>query len=301
MKCCLTRLTGYDLRQYCNGLFSSAPLRSSRENTGSLYGVASQEKVEDHRLLLHDTAAICTALTTTSIIQSVAHPTLLHPDLHKRNIFVSQTDPTNVTAIIDWQATSIEPAFVYAIDTPDFATPPTQDINHEAQEKTDEERITKGMFLYSNAFEVCMRGFVPRFGAARSVDDILLRHSLHLNTSWRGSVASGRRDNIELSRRWLELGLPGSCSYLPSQQEVSAHQKRYEDFEDVQALELGLIQRLPTDTDGWVPSHDWERVKSVHDSMYRAWMRIAASDMTEARAWYLWPFDPPDHEDDGQT
>ncbi|EDN03226.1 predicted protein [Histoplasma mississippiense (nom. inval.)] len=35
------------------------------------------------------------------------------PDLHKRNIFVSEDDPSIVTGIIDWQSTSIEPAFCY--------------------------------------------------------------------------------------------------------------------------------------------------------------------------------------------
>ena len=34
---------------------------------------------------------------------------------------MSGDDPTFVTGLIDWQSTSVEPAFVYANETPDFA------------------------------------------------------------------------------------------------------------------------------------------------------------------------------------
>jgi aminoglycoside/choline kinase family phosphotransferase len=56
-------------------------------------------------------------------IRNAVTPTLLHPDLHKRNIFVSDDDPAVITGIIDWQSSSIEPAFWYADDVPDFARP----------------------------------------------------------------------------------------------------------------------------------------------------------------------------------
>jgi Phosphotransferase enzyme family len=47
-------------------------------------------------------------------------PTLYHPDLHARNIFVSEEDPSQITAIIDWQSTSIEPVFSYINEEPDM-------------------------------------------------------------------------------------------------------------------------------------------------------------------------------------
>lgn len=56
-------------------------------------------------------------------------PTLLHPDIHKGNIYVSEEDPLCVTAIIDWQSTSIEPIFVYANQTPDIAQDPAADVH----------------------------------------------------------------------------------------------------------------------------------------------------------------------------
>ena len=62
-----------------------------------------QELAEDPRLLEAGAATLC------------------HADLHKRNIFVSGHDPSAVTTIIDWQPTSIEPAFDYPDYIPDFA------------------------------------------------------------------------------------------------------------------------------------------------------------------------------------
>ena len=254
---------------------------------------------EDHQLLLRNTASIITDLARMPVVQNVARSTLLHPDFHKRNIFVSTTDATKITAIIDWQGTSIEPAFVYATDTPDFAARPVGHVDGQIidengrPEKSGEARSFQDMLLCSDTFEVCMKGFVPTLGAARAVDDALLCPFRHCNTSWRDGIVVGQQNNIELARRWSELGLLGKCPYSPTNHEISAHQVRYEDFETSQTLKLGLMQRLGTDSDGWVSAQDWDVVKSAHEDMFREWIDTAAPDMTEARARYLWPFDAP--------
>jgi hypothetical protein len=60
---------------------------------------------------------------------------------------VSDDNPTIITGIIDWQSTSIEPAFVYAHETPDFAAPLDDDaLSENADEpanETDEEKRLK--------------------------------------------------------------------------------------------------------------------------------------------------------------
>jgi len=43
--------------------------------------------------------------------QNTAASTLLHADLHERNIFVSDDDPTIITGLIDCQSSNIEPEF----------------------------------------------------------------------------------------------------------------------------------------------------------------------------------------------
>ncbi|KAM3414316.1 hypothetical protein BST61_g10965 [Cercospora zeina] len=76
----------------------------------------------EHRKLLSAGRSILRAMSASPKIQKAATPLLFHPDLHARNIFVSENDPTVVTDIIDWQGAGVEPAFWYADETPDFAT-----------------------------------------------------------------------------------------------------------------------------------------------------------------------------------
>lgn len=78
--------------------------------------------VETHKMLLAQTRDLMRCMSQDSRIMDCATPVLFHPDLHKRNIFVLEDDPSEITAIIDWQAASIEPAFCYADEIPDFAT-----------------------------------------------------------------------------------------------------------------------------------------------------------------------------------
>ncbi|KAL5332625.1 hypothetical protein BJX70DRAFT_383697 [Aspergillus crustosus] len=77
---------------------------------------------------------------------------LFHPDVHMRNIFISEDDPSVITSIIDWQATSIEPAFWYLDEVPDFAT---------------------GSELCTKAFELSSQFFTPKLSGPRLMDDSL--------------------------------------------------------------------------------------------------------------------------------
>jgi aminoglycoside/choline kinase family phosphotransferase len=125
-------------------------------------------------------------------VQRVARPTLLHADLHKRNIFVSDSESSKITGIIDWQSTSIEPAFIYANETPDFATlvddmPKTE---RDGQDQAMQKKKQKDIQLCAEAFEVWMKGYVPAISQARAVDDTILRPFRYCNTSWRDSVVS---------------------------------------------------------------------------------------------------------------
>lgn len=76
-------------------------------------------------------------------IKDVATLALLHPDFYKRNFYVSAEELTVITGLIDWQSTSIEPAFIYTNETPDFATPlsvPEEDPLKNEQNETEISR-----------------------------------------------------------------------------------------------------------------------------------------------------------------
>lgn len=72
-------------------------------------------------------------------IKGAAALTLLHPDFHKRNIYVSAEDPTVITGLINWQSTSFE-TFIYTNETPDFAAHPERSEEDNFDNGQDEQK-----------------------------------------------------------------------------------------------------------------------------------------------------------------
>jgi hypothetical protein len=272
--------------------------------------------IQEHLRLLSISEKVIEGLIKSPIIQEVATPTLLHPDIHKRNIFVSEEDPSDVTAIIDWQSTSIEPAFVYANQTPDMVEDPTADIPilerlfssaadnvsnvveiegtvvETPEEEAARKRHEKDIWTCRQTFEVILKGYVPKLHSARAMDQTLLRPFRYCDSSWRDSAAALRQELIEISQDWTELGLPGSSPYQPTLAELTEHTKQYEDFESAQQLKMFLKRALGADSDGWVPAKIWESARKEHKTLHDQWMEtIKESRSSDDHARKIWPFD----------
>jgi hypothetical protein len=71
-------------------------------------------------------------------IQDTAVLRIFHPNLHERNILVSEEDPTVVAAMIDWQLSSIETAFWYADELREYARPVPDSFNEDRTEPKSE-------------------------------------------------------------------------------------------------------------------------------------------------------------------
>ncbi|GKZ78096.1 hypothetical protein AnigIFM56816_001480 [Aspergillus niger] len=232
-------------------------------------------------------------------IQDAATPALSHPDYHKRNIYVSPEDPTIITGLIDWQSTSIEPAFIYANETPDFATPPHLDDEQPTTPITiTTARERKDASICYQTYNVALVGLVPKLRPARLLDPTLFRLFHYTHLTWTGSAAAIRQDLIELSDRWAELGLQGTCPYSLTDEERERHAREYEDFEAVQGLKLWLKDVLNTESDGWIPNDVWDAARDAHRAAYEEWIQTAREfenrgeeGMTVERAERLWPFD----------
>ena len=196
-------------------------------------------------------------------IQDSATPILFHPDLHKRNIFVSEENPEFITSIIDWQSASIEPAFWYADEIPDFATP----VAHSSlanQLEPESEYCAK-------AYDVCMQFLIPKLASPRIVDESLFRPFRYCFRTWNDGAVGFRHELIETPRRWQELGFAGSCPVPePSVADSEAHRKEYLAFEAAQAIRGTISSLLNTANDGWVPLDDWEATKSLHKELFNA-------------------------------
>ncbi|KAJ5587784.1 uncharacterized protein N7459_003549 [Penicillium hispanicum] len=99
-----------------------------------------QGSIQEHIHLIQSSQEVMHKLVEDQRTQDAAKPTLLHPDFHKRNIYVSAEDPTHITGLIDWQSTSIEPAFLYTNETPDFAVLPEEPEEDTFQDEAAEQQ-----------------------------------------------------------------------------------------------------------------------------------------------------------------
>jgi hypothetical protein len=306
---------GNDLRSYCSGLIDAGFSRIPNED-GLQAEVPYLGSVQEHHRLLEISDRVVQELAQTSIIEKVATPTLLHPDVHKRNIFVSEEDPSNVTAIIDWQSTSIEPAFAYATNTPDLIENLTADSSilekleskgdapdtessketsmEDPEEKEARRRYEIDVETCQKTFDVVLQAFTQKLRDVRVMDQTLLRPFRYCNSSWIDSAAALRQELIDVSQRWTELGLPGHCPYQPAPEELAEHVQQYEDFETVQQLKLVLKHQLGVDSDGWSHADRWDEVTEANRLLFGLWLESAnESGESEDRAEALWPFGEP--------
>ncbi|KAL8860622.1 MAG: hypothetical protein Q9178_002975 [Gyalolechia marmorata] len=281
-----------DLAAYCNGLIDTGLSRLPPVDKTLPESPHLSESVATHTRLLSFGRDVIHKLSKDPRIRATAAPTLHHADLHKRNIFVSDDDPTIITDIIDWQSSSIEPAFEYADVTPDFAGP-TPNFSFEDKPADIKAELCK------EAFDACLQCLVPRLSAARALDGNLLRPFRYCHRTWRDGAVAFRQELMEISSRWKELGLPDSCPYpLPTSDGLVVYRREFENFVAARKLKQRLICLLDTTPDGWVPTEFWEATKSAHkeafDGIAQA-MRDAEvtgdESMSEEELRKMWPFD----------
>lgn len=245
-----------------------------------------------HTRLLNAGRRVIQKLAEDPRVRGAATATLCHADLHKRNIFVSDDDPSVITSLIDWQSSSIEPAFEYADYVPDFAAP-------MADASPEEKPAKVQAAICRQAFDACLQGLIPKLYATRALDDDLLRPFRYCHRTWRDGAAAFRHELIEISRRWKELGLAGSCPYaLPSSIELLEHQKEFQSFCTAIDLKRRLIDLLDTTPDGWVPTESWEATEVAHQEVFGELVQTIGSAenmddqlLNEKDLRRIWPFD----------
>lgn len=196
-----------------------------------------------HRHLIESGRILLNQMCHDPRILEAAAPTLFHPDLHKRNVFVSEQDPTVVTGIIDWQSESIGPAFWYADHTPDFAKLPSSAGDRD--NPYDE--------LCAQAFEGSVSLLMPKLALSRAFDTSLFRPFQYCHRTWKDGVVAFRHELMETVRQRLDLNLSGQCPIpLPPKQVLVTHQEHYQRFLAAQSLKRDLSRLLDYTSDGWL-------------------------------------------------
>lgn len=235
---------GPDFTAYCDGLIDTGLSRTPPSDSLPKGGHSYHGSVNEHHRLLEFGRAVIKKMSEDRRIQNTVAPMLQHPDLHKRNIFVSDDDPTIITSIIDWQSSATEPAFWYVDEIPDFA-----------RVVANNDQLEPNSELCAKAFDACTQFLVPKLAGPRLMDEAMFRPFRYCHRTWKDGAVAFRHELIETARHWKDLGLPGSCPFpLPTPEELVVHRKEYQSFEAAHNLRNDLSNLLNTATDGWVPS-----------------------------------------------
>ncbi|KAF2154637.1 hypothetical protein K461DRAFT_311063 [Myriangium duriaei CBS 260.36] len=234
---------GTILQTFSSGLIASAQSRLPDKSTTREINSSDQGTIDEHHSLISEAQRLLSLLSETKSLQEVSVPLLMHPDLNRRNIFVSRTDPTKITGLIDWQATCSIPTLMYGPQIPDFAMLPEQVVDDGDGDDAPifDEKTRKDMMLCHDAFEVLMKGYCPTFAKARLLNYNYIRLFHNCNTSWRDGATALRSDLMDIRDSWGKLGVGGDCPYQPSSDEIEQHKKQYEDVEISQALKSQVI------------------------------------------------------------
>lgn len=249
--------------------------------------------------LLTKGAVVLEALSRDPRIRNISAPLLLHPDLHKRNIFVDPEDLTKITAVIDWQSTCLEPALLYFQDIPDLCSSteesfqqPDSEGGRSPEETARRDTSAKDVAICQQTWDVGLKGWAPRLYAAQKTDETLTRPFRYCYSCWKDGATGFRNELVELCQKWNELGLDGSPPYQLTAEELAEHARQWNDFQDAVNLKNGIAQALNTNEEGWVPIESCETAKEAAAELLKQWLATARDDDIEMeKAKQLWPFD----------
>lgn len=250
-----------------------------------------------HLQLLRDGRTALRTLSHDLRIRELASPVVFHPDLNKRNIVVNKDDPTIPTCFLDWQSTSIGPAFWVADVRPDFAA-----IPERSDDLTEDDVATSpDVEACSQAFDLCMQFHFPILATARSLDRRLVRPFKYGHRTWNDGAIAFRHDLIMLSKEWEDLGFEEACPIAAlGVEELTAYDKDYRHFVAAQRLRRQVTDYLDISSDGWVPTEAWDTIQSRHRALYSSAVEAIATAKdsdedepvkSEDDLKAIWPFD----------
>ena len=240
-------------------------------------------------------------LTNTEIVENASGPILFHPDFHTRNIFVDSEDHTKITGIIDWQSAAVEPAFVFAAETPDFAEDLPDD--EEAKDITAEEHAANAKLRTDIDFcvktWVVMQQTCEKLRPASRLDHTLLQVLAAPSFGWIDKEILVELLLNNLAKKWEQLGLLGQSMYQPSEAEDVL--QRLDEYQAKRQVQDHLTRLLRCDNDGWIANDRWKEVLPQYRLEYNRFVESVVNTeeckteeekaMAVEKADRLWPYD----------
>ncbi|KAL1986781.1 hypothetical protein VTN96DRAFT_5646 [Rasamsonia emersonii] len=234
-------------------------------------------------------------------LQRLSKPTLCHADLHLGNIFVSEQDPTMIVGIIDWQFSLIMPAFTQ-VQWPTFLNPPENyqegmvkpELPANFDEMDSDEKAfaisERNQAMLAKCYEAALtRHHLESYLALTRVDPSISHLFSSSEKTYKDGVIPLRDSLVQISENWHQMGLPQSCPYLVTCEDLSKHRQELHRYRDWHKLWGYTQELLHTDKDGWVPPQlDFDKVKAKHDELFQLYIQKEAAETSEDEVKSLW-------------
>ncbi|GFN11624.1 phosphotransferase family protein [Aspergillus tubingensis] len=234
-------------------------------------------------------------------LQQFAKPTLWHSDLHMGNIYVSEQDPTAIVNVIDWQFTSIMPAFMQ-VQWPSFLAPPDgyeigavkpelppnfEDMDADAKAFAISEREQA---LLSKCYEASLvKNHMESYLAMTQVDSAIRYLFMFAENTTKDGIIPLRNCLTQLAANWNEMGIAEQCPFNITSEALSKHQMELSRYKDWQKLKGYTQELLQTDDEGWISAQlDFEKVQARHAELFQLYIEKETEEISEEEARRLW-------------
>lgn len=235
-------------------------------------------------------------------INENSQPTLWHTDLHMGNIFISETEPSKIVSLIDWQSIAILPLFLQA-RWPVFLEPPDDYVKGFVHpqlpsdfESMDEDDKELAMYKFKHAsrtkaYETST--FLKNRSAhnAMNVPRVIRELFIRCGDVFEEGVEPLRACLIEIYQSWDELKLPGISPLSFTPEDIAAHDVAFEAYEEFHRVRKFAMEYLDTDSEGWIaPELDFEEKRKQNEELFQYYLENLAGAKSREELLRLWPF-----------
>lgn len=264
---------------------------------------SNSQSVDEYCDLLRKAMLVLPVLSGDPRVLEGAGSVIWHTDLHLGNIYVSSDDPTTIEGVIDWQSAQAVPLFIQA-QFPEFLRPPKnysagaeipslpenyEELNPDQKEKVAEEQALAAQSKY---YEMSCLAYNKPIYDAMKLDRRLWEPFTCCQLFSNGSVVPLRNSLTRLFHDWENMGLPGSCPFEFTEDDLQRHNEQVQHYQDTVYLWDIVKGQLRTDDSGWIPVGQWESTKKMNKYLFDIYMKTLSDELSPEAASKRWPFPP---------
>lgn len=220
------------------------------------------------------------------------------------NIFVAPDECSSIVSLIDFQSTSILPAFLQA-QWPIFLRPP-QNYDYvkgifqpklpDDFDSLDEESKIIALREWSQvklakAYEVSTYLQNRVAHDAMNVPRVFRELFTRCGEVFEVGIIPLRACLIEILQNWSSLGFSGKCPFSFSEEELDAHERQFAEYQAWHEAQALAEECLDTDAEGWIaPQLDIKEKRRQNEELMSLYVERVAGEKSAEEAKAMWPF-----------